>query len=113
MRETGWLIEFPADSNNPVEWYGRTVMGLGATSESIDGLRFARQRDAEDFINSGLTAWPEKTVVTEHIWDDGEQSDDYVAYLRFRNGRLQLCDSDAEGAFKVWRRPEGARESCI
>ena len=38
--------------------------------------------------------------------------DNYVAWCHYRNGRILLCDSDSEGAFKVYRaafapRPEG------
>lgn len=29
--------------------------------------------------------------------------DDYVAWMRFRDGRLSLCDSNTEGAFCVYR----------
>lgn len=39
-----------------------------------------------------------------------DSADDYVAYLRYvqRYGgtRIVLCDSDEEGAFKVYRRPQ-------
>ena len=30
--------------------------------------------------------------------------DGHVAWLRYRNGAIQLCDSDADGAFKVYRK---------
>lgn len=45
------------------------------------------------------------TQPDERIPDDWTV--DYVAYLRFRRngGLLQLCDSDDEGAFKVYRAP--------
>ena len=35
------------------------------------------------------------------------QSEDYVAWCRFtgNNGPIVTCDSDAPGAFKVYRRP--------
>ena len=33
------------------------------------------------------------------------EDDSYVAWLHYRNGTIDLCDSDSEGAFKVWRRP--------
>lgn len=35
-----------------------------------------------------------------------EANDDtYVAWCRYRNGRILLCDSDSPGAFKVYRHP--------
>lgn len=30
--------------------------------------------------------------------------DGYVAWLRFDNGIIKVCDSDSDGAFKVWRK---------
>jgi hypothetical protein len=36
------------------------------------------------------------------------ESDDYVAWLRWNsNGCIVICDSDSEGAFKVYRRRDG------
>lgn len=29
--------------------------------------------------------------------------DDHVAWLRYRDGRIELCDSDSDGAFPVYR----------
>ena len=37
------------------------------------------------------------------------EEDSYVAFLRFNRGAIQVCDSDSEGAFKVWRHPRGAK----
>lgn len=31
--------------------------------------------------------------------------DDYVAWVRYIDNSIQTCDSDAEGAFKVYRHP--------
>jgi len=36
--------------------------------------------------------------------------DDHVAWLRYHDGRIVLCDSDAEGAFPVYR---DSRETII
>lgn len=32
--------------------------------------------------------------------------DDYVAWARYSGGTIRLCDSDAPGAFKVYRHPQ-------
>ena len=37
-----------------------------------------------------------------------EPSDNYVAWLQFRKGSIRVCDSDAEGAFRVYRHPKEA-----
>ena len=39
------------------------------------------------------------------------ERDNYVAWLRYRHGyndnvQIEVCDSDSEGAFKVYRHPE-------
>lgn len=37
-----------------------------------------------------------------------EPSDDYVAWLQFRQRSFRVCDSDAGGAFRVYRHPKEA-----
>ena len=71
MRETGWLIEYNVPINGLICWHGRVLQGLYATPESIDAMRFARERDAKDFIalTVGLGAI---ATAKEHIWDDGK-----------------------------------------
>lgn len=32
--------------------------------------------------------------------------DNYVAWLRYVNGTIRVCDSDSPGAFKVYRHPK-------
>jgi hypothetical protein len=40
------------------------------------------------------------------IADSPHQSlDDYVAWARYDNGTIRLCDSDSPGAFRVYRHP--------
>jgi hypothetical protein len=63
--EAGWLVEFSRAFSGRVQYWGRTEEGLGLTTESIDALRFARQRDAEDFIEDN--GWTECKAV-EHQW---------------------------------------------
>ena len=51
--------------------------------------------------------------IAAHLIDspraEGEEaSDNYVAWLQFRKGSIRVCDSDAEGAFRVYRHPKEA-----
>ena len=34
------------------------------------------------------------------------RSDDYIAWLRFDNGTIKVCDSDSPKAFRVYRKPD-------
>jgi hypothetical protein len=40
------------------------------------------------------------------VWEeDAAQADHYIAWCRYRVGSIETCDSDAEGAFKIYRAP--------
>ena len=63
--EIGWLVEMSEPENNkspaPRWWHPKT----GWTLDANNALRFAREKDAEDYINSqsGLSGKP-----AEHGW---------------------------------------------
>jgi len=37
------------------------------------------------------------------------EEDDYVAWVRYHGSSISTCDSDADGAFKVYRHRSGSR----
>lgn len=69
MNEFAWLIEFPHIDGAPTYW-GKTITGLGVTSEHLDAIRFARKEDAEAIISDKVHlggVWHEAKA-TEHGW---------------------------------------------
>lgn len=80
------MTEFKRSVGGP-SYYGRTIEGLGMTSEHLDAIRFCRKQDAEAVIEDN--GWTEVSAV-EHQWDDGRP--DY----------LRLADYDL-GAGRILR----------
>ncbi len=56
-------------------------------------------RDSTDADASDIELVAALRVVLRAIPDE----DDYVAFLRWNGHTYAACDSDAQGAFKVWR----------
>lgn len=75
--ESGWLIE-GWDSKRDVlkaEWWGlgrELEDGFGWTKDSLKALRFARQVDAQAYIDE--TGWTEAKP-TEHQWITTKEAD--------------------------------------
>ncbi len=69
MRETGWLIEFPR-VNGQQMYYGKTIEGLGSTSEHLDAIRFSRKQDAQAIAEAIAEVLEVKIFwsVAEHAW---------------------------------------------
>lgn len=71
--ECAWLIEFPIHDGQ-VQYYGRTINGVGITPENMDAIRYARKEDAESVceILRPLNAAPSNPYshgkVVEHSW---------------------------------------------
>lgn len=86
MSETGWLIEAwnPRTNTFGASWWSLTTENedeLDAWSPDSDAaLRFARQQDAQAYIDA--TGWTDARP-TEHAWvGDGERVGGEKAYLR-------------------------------
>lgn len=71
MTEVAWLIEFPTKGSR-VGYWGKTIQGVGVTTEHMDAIRFLRKEDAEAVIVAhALEAKP-----VEHMWTNGAK--DYL-----------------------------------
>lgn len=65
--EAAWLIELKQSVSRTPMWYGETDEGvLGATSDHMKAIRFARKWDAEMVLAD--IGWTE-AFVCEHAWD--------------------------------------------
>ncbi len=67
--ETGWMIEGKDYKDVPMWWRGATIKGSNYnnfSSDSLDGIRFARKEDAEKAMYA-LFSGAEVTA-TEHEW---------------------------------------------
>ena len=86
-------------------WYADSVGGI-ATTPYHDGMRVCAKECAKELeaILAAHPAAPQGGVA-------GDGKDDYVAWLRFHRGAIQLCDSDTVGAFKVYRHPQPLQTS--
>jgi hypothetical protein len=65
LHETAWLVEFSEGLSATPTYWGRTIEGLGFTTENLDALRFAREQDAILFIED--SGWTEARAV-QHAW---------------------------------------------
>lgn len=62
MIEFAWLVETVKD--NQVVYWGKTIEGLGFTSENLDAIRFKRKEDAQTVAACLL----EECNAVEHSW---------------------------------------------
>jgi len=87
----------------------RSLAGAATTTSTQPdwscGEVIAAYADGTIVLDDGLTTWnPERAQ--QFLAKHPAEPDDYVAWVRFtKSGPIQTCDSDAPGAFKVYRWP--------
>jgi methionine synthase I (cobalamin-dependent) len=62
--ESAWVVEL-GWTESGMSYWGKTIEGLGPTTENLDAIRFARKEDA-DAIVTGLAL--DGATVNEHAW---------------------------------------------
>lgn len=105
--ETGWLIEWQAPDFTdvrPINYVtvNRETRKTGFSRDANDALRFARKKDAEDFIELAQNSFFKDEVfkgstrVAEHMWPDVQSTMKPCPCNKARADEAELARKDAE-----------------